>query len=215
MINKKIAFLHTSPLHIERFENLVRKYNDTIEIKHFVDEDLLHLALETGVLAKEQFVKTIQKIQAEQQIKMVICTCSTYGQLCEPFETVYRIDQPIVDTIVAKYAKIALAYTAPSTKKTSQQLILQTAARQQKTIQLIDADCTHCWPYFEEGNIAKYERSIAQHLRQISQEVEVIFLAQASMEGAKKYLVDIKPIVVSSPEFGVKTFLAGLLEKGK
>ena len=210
-----IAFLHTSPLHIERFENLVKKYNDTIEIKHFVDEGLLHIALETGVLAKEQFVKTIQKIQAEQQIKMVICTCSTYGQLCETFETVHRIDQPIVDTIVAEYTKIALAYTAPSTKKTSQQLILQTAARQQKKIQLLHADCSHCWQYFEAGNIEKYEKSIAEHLRKISQDAEVIFLAQASMEGAKKYLVDIQSIVVSSPAFGVKTFLAELLEKGK
>jgi len=210
-----IAFLHTSALHIQRFEKLVRKYNDTVEIQHVVEEDLLKIALETGVLAKDKFVKAIQNIQTKQQPKILICTCSTYGQLCENLEQVHRIDQPIVDLIVAKYTKIALAYTVLSTKEISQQLTQQTAIRQGKEIQLTLMDCSHCWSYFEAGNLKKYEQAIAQHLRKISREVEVIFLAQASMEGAKKYLQDIESIVVSSPEYGIRTFLAKLSKKGK
>ena len=44
-----IAFLHTSPIHIETFEKLVRKLDKNVEIKHFVNEKLL----ETGVVLVE------------------------------------------------------------------------------------------------------------------------------------------------------------------
>lgn len=202
-----IAFLHTSAVHVERFEKLVKKYNTTIEIKHFVKEDLLKIALETGSIAKDRFEKTIQNIQEIEQPALLICTCSTYGKLCEQLEQVHRIDQPIVEAIVAKYSKIAVAYTVNSTKEISKELIQRTAARQQKKISIIDADCSHCWTYFEKGDIAKYAWAIAEHLQAIHQDAEVIFLAQASMEGAKKYLQDIGCEVVSSPEFGVKAFL--------
>nr|WP_320000578.1 hypothetical protein [uncultured Draconibacterium sp.] len=37
--------------------------------------------------------------------------------------------------------------------------------------------------------------------------VDVIFLAQASMEGAKKYLKQIKKEVLSSPEFGISELI--------
>jgi len=210
-----IAFLHTSAVHIQGFEKLVRKYNDTVEIKHFVEEDLLKTALETGALAKDKFVRIVQNIQATQRPNLLVCTCSTYGQLCEELEQIHRIDQPIANHIVANYAKIGIAYTVISTKEISQQLIQETAISQGKGIQLTLMDCSHCWPYFEGGNMDKYEKSIAQHLRKISRDVAVIFLAQASMEGAKKYLTAIKPIVVSSPEFGVRNFLTELSKKGK
>ena len=204
-----IAFLHTSPVHIDRFERLVRKYHPTIAIQHFVKEDILQTALANGQLDKITFLDTIQAIQKNKP-SLTICTCSTYGQLCDQLSTVHRIDQPIVREIVAKYSSIAVAYTAHSTKAISLDILHQTAKRQGKLIRIIECDCTHCWPYFEAGDIKKYETEIAKTIRTKTNKSEVVFLAQASMEGAAAYLNDLKQAVVSSPEFGIKTLLQSL-----
>ena len=204
-----IAFLHTSSIHIDRFERLVKKYHPTIAIQHFVQEDILQTALTTGQLDKTTFLNTIQTIQKNKP-SLTICTCSTYGQLCDQLSTVYRIDQPIVTKIVANYSSVAIAYTARSTKAISLDILQQTAKQQDKHIQIMECDCTHYWPYFEAGNIKKYETEIAKTIREKTKKSEVVFLAQASMEGAALYLKDLKPAVVSSPEFGIKTLLQSL-----
>ncbi len=201
-----IAFLHTSSVHIDRFERLVRKYHSTIPIQHFVKEDILETALATGQLDKSTFIHTVQTIQKHKPA-ILICTCSTYGQLCDQLPNVHRIDQPIVHEIIANYSKIAIAFTAISTKAISVDLLQQTAKRLDKLVHIIECDCTHCWPYFEAGNFKKYEEEIAKTIRIKTVQSEVVFLAQASMEGAAKYLGNLKQAVVSSPEFGVRAFL--------
>lgn len=74
-----IAFLHTSSIHIEKFDNLVRSVNKEIEVKHFVNADLLSSALENGITDSETFSREIAEIKLLQP-ELIICTCSTYGE---------------------------------------------------------------------------------------------------------------------------------------
>ena len=76
-----IAFLHTSNVHIDRFEKLVRQFDTEIKTGHFVNEDLLKTALEKEHLDEKGFAAMISKIALEQP-ETIICTCSTYGELC-------------------------------------------------------------------------------------------------------------------------------------
>ncbi len=201
-----IAFLHTSEIHIDRFENLVMKYNSEIPIKHFVNEELLSVALSNGKLDTVSFKNEIEIIKKESPL-LIICTCSTYREECDQYPDIYRIDEPVVIHLISKYQKIGLAYTAISTKKISENLLLKTAKSFDKNIEIIDCNCTESWRHFEEGAIDLYEKSIALKIKEIASETDVIFLAQASMEGAKKYLASLEQEVFSSPEFGVKTYL--------
>ena len=61
------------------------------------------------------------------------------------------------------------------------------ASEQQRKIQVIGCDCSEYWPYFEQGRVEQYEKGIAQRIRPFTSQVDVIFLAQASMEGASKW----------------------------
>ena len=58
-----ICFLHTSEVHIERFENLVRKFNKKIPIKHYVNNDLLKYALTNNKLDIDNFNQQISIIK--------------------------------------------------------------------------------------------------------------------------------------------------------
>ena len=201
-----IAFLHTSEVHIARFGALVRKYDEAITIRHYVNEKLLETALLNGKTDTPTFDNEIETIRKEAP-SLLICTCSTYGKECDKYDDVERIDEPIGAYLVANYNTIGLVYTANSTKTVSEDLLFKMAFDQNKEIKVVNCDCSDYWTHFEQGNYVAYEKGIAEKIKSIESNVDVVFLAQASMEGAKKYLTDITKKVFSSPEFGIKTFL--------
>lgn len=201
-----IAFLHTSSIHIDKFEKLVRKFNTNIEIKHFVNEDLLSSALSKGKTDTKSFENEIAKMKALEP-SLLICTCSTYGDECDNNDFIERIDEPVATYLVKNFNKIGLAFTASSTKKVSKDLLLRVAKEVGKSVNIIDCDCSSAWKYYEANEFENYEKTIAETLATKEQEVEVVFLAQASMEGCKTYLNNFTKEIYSSPEYGVKEYL--------
>lgn len=201
-----IAFLHTSDIHIDKFEKLVRKIDKHIVVKHFVNDRLLSSALENGVTDSVNFSKEVSKI-FEFQPKLIVCTCSTYGEECDRNDKIQRIDYPIAAYLVSNFKKIGLAYTANSTKEASENLLLTIAEKNNKKITIRSCDCSSAWKYYESNDFENYEKSIAYDILPFENEVDVIFLAQASMEGCKQYLLDFSKSIYSSPEFGVEKYL--------
>ncbi len=201
-----IAFLHTSKIHIDKFERLVKKNNPKISIKHVVNEDLLSYAIKKGSTDSVNFKKEVSTIK-NLNPKLIICTCSTYGEECDKTNFIERIDQPIANYLVSNFKKIGLAYTASSTKVVSKNLILKIAKEKNKNIEIVNCDCSSSWKYYETNNFNSYAKSIADKIKTIENDVEVIFLAQASMEGCKEFLNDFSNKIYSSPEFGIKEYL--------
>lgn len=201
-----IAFLHTSNIHIDKFEKLVRKFNSDVPIRHFVNADILTYALKEGKTDSDSFKNEVLKIK-NQNPDLIICTCSTYGEECDKNNVIERIDEPIAKFLVSNYTKIGLAYTANSTKKVSENLILNISKKHKKNIEIVDCDCSSSWKYYETNDFENYAKSITKKIKSIENDVEVIFLAQASMEGCMNYLKDFSKKIYSSPEFGIKEYL--------
>lgn len=204
-----IAFLHTSKIHINRFEELVNLIDKNIPTKHFVNEKLLESAIKNGKTDSDEFKKQINLIEKDHP-QLIICTCSTYGEESDKLGNVFRIDRPIVQYIVSKFRRIGLAYTATSTKEISTNLLHETSKQMNKDIEIISCDCSEHWVHFVNGNQVEYEAQIANSIKLIENQVDVIFLAQASMVGAKNNLLNFKTEIVSCPEYGVKQILKGL-----
>lgn len=201
-----IAFLHTSEIHIAKFENLVRRFNKEVEIKHFVNADILSYALENGETDTISFENEVAKIK-ELSPALIICTCSTYGASCDKNDSIERIDQPIAEYLVASYNKIGLAFTATSTQVVSRDLLLRIAKKQNKSVEIIDCDCSASWKHYEANDFDNYEKTIAEKIKEFENSVEVVFLAQASMEGAMKHLVPFSKEIHSSPAFGIEKYI--------
>lgn len=201
-----ITFLHTTRINVQRFEDLVRKYDPIIEIRHYVNEDLLHYALTEGKADGVVFRKEAERVKKESP-GLIVCTCSSYGDECDNVSGVERIDQPAVEYLVDKYDRIGLAYTVRSTVPISRRLIEKSALKLEKPVQVLLIDCSSCWRYLEEGDSARYEEEIANIIKNDISGAEAIFLAQASMEGARKYLSFFDREVMASPDYGVQQFL--------
>jgi hypothetical protein len=201
-----ITFLHTSAANVQRFDDLVRKYDQDIEIKHFVNEDLLSYALANGKADLVAFEAEAQKVK-EVSSGTVVCTCSSYGDASDTIAGIERIDRPVVAYLVQKYSRIGLAYTAGSTWEASRKLVITEAEKIGKNVEVIKLDCTSCWNHFANKHFEEYEQGIAQLIKNDQSNAEAIFLAQASMQNAKRYLENYEKEVLASPEFGVKTYL--------
>ncbi|WP_152287381.1 hypothetical protein [Flavicella marina] len=204
-----IAFLHTSKIHIPKFENLVREFNSDIEIQHFVNESLLAEAIEMGEVNQIKFVDQINKIEKTDPM-LVICTCSTLGTACDATQNVHRIDRPIANYLSENYKKIGLAFTANSTKLASTVLLSEAAKSQGKSIEIIPIDCSSAWTYYLQNDFERYESEIAKCLLEKQDAVDVVFLAQASMEGAIEKAKGYSKEIYTSPAYGVKTILKQL-----
>jgi hypothetical protein len=207
----KISFLHTSKSHISRFDKIVKEFSNSITVSHYVNEELLVAAQKEQQLDKVGFDKMVNQIQKDET-EIIICTCSTYGELCKESDGVYRIDKPIGEYIVSNYKNIGIAFTSKSTKKISKKLIERIASLRNKRIKILEIDCSNCWHWFMEDNIKKYEEEIANTIRSQFNEFDVVFLAQASMQGAQIHLNNEDYKVVSSPAYGVKKYIEGLRE---
>lgn len=201
-----IAFLHTLNSSIDKFDALVKKYASDQEVKHFVNEAILTNALETGETDYVGFDAAVEKIK-EEQPELIICTCSSYGEASDKRGDVLRIDRPMAEYTVGNYSRIGLAYAAASTRVASANLLMNAAKSIGKTIEIVDVDCTQAWAHFQEKDMVQYATSIAHTIQDNATRVEAVFLAQASMEGAKAYLEELKIEVLASPEYGVKQLL--------
>ena len=207
-----IAFLHTVHQLKSKFESLVKEHSNDITVKHFVNEDLLTNALKNGQSDDIMFNRCIDKILKEKP-KMIICTCSSYGESSDQLTHVLRIDRPIAKYIVANFSKIGMAFTATSTKVISENLLLSEAQKINKTIDIVPIDCSSAWEYYESKDFDKYEQSVAQTINENHENVDVIFIAQASMQGAIKLLEHIDKPMLTSPEYGVKSFVETYLKQ--
>lgn len=204
-----ITFLHTAKANVKRFEDLVRKYDQDVEIRHFVNEELLRRALAEGKADGPAFQAEAEKVKKETP-GMIVCTCSSYGDECELVSGIERIDKPAVEYLVQKYQNIGLAFTVKSTVPVSKKLLEDSARRFNKSIEITLIDCSTCWKYFEQGDPERYEKEIAQIILATNTGVEAIFLAQASMQNAALHLRNFEKEVMASPDYGVQEFLKRL-----
>ena len=85
---------------------------------------------------------------------------------------------------------------------------MRIAIEKNKEIEILHCDCSEAWKYYESNDFPNYSKSIAETIKEIENDVDVIFLAQASMENAKNYLLDFSKEIYSSPEFGIKKYLS-------
>lgn len=202
-----IAFLHTSQAHITRFSELSNNHHLGFEVQHYVNEELLKTALANGKVDEDAFIRQIEFIR-NAGIEKIICTCSTLGSVCDK-NGVLRIDRPVVEYMVGKYSKIGMVYSTTSTKFVSQELIKDCAKDIGKKVTIESIDCTGCWPDFEKGDKMTYYQGIKERTLKYMHSVDVIFLAQASMENVRGLLENESVEVLTSPEIGVRTLLQG------
>lgn len=206
-----IAFLHTSPIHVDTFDGLMRVHAPDSRVEHLVDESLLRDAQTLGVENAGIVSRVTQRMKeaAESGARVVVCTCSTIGGIAEKVDghgrfVSMRIDRAMADEAVEKGEQILIVAALASTIEPTRRLVEDSAATRGRHIYLRTMVVQSAWPLFQSGDLCAYYAEIEAAIRGQIRNADVVVLAQASMAGVAKALAGDDVTVLSSPDLGVR-----------
>ena len=205
---KTLGLIHTSATLIPVFQQLCQQYLPGVSTFNIVDDSLVKNIRERGSVTP-----AIYKRVADY----VLVTCSSIGAAIEAAAEgakvpVLRVDQPMADLAVETGKRIGVIATLQTTLQPTSDLVNRRAALAGKEIELISKICDGAFEALMSGDATTHDKIVGDALRQLSKEVDVILLAQASMARVVDSLSDadkIVPILASPPnaiQFIAKAF---------
>jgi hypothetical protein len=212
-----IAFLHTSPVHVETFDRLVKGIDATLQVRHVVAEDLLTDAqrVEADDPDLVERVQAAMTDAASTGAATVVCTCSTIGGAAERTPAggsflAARIDRAMADRAVALGPRVLIVAALESTLAPTTELIHESAQRLGAKVNVRQVLVHEAWPHFLRGDREAFLQAVVAAVSSTSADADVIVLAQASMAPAAAALGDLGIEVLTSPDLGVRHAIAQL-----
>ncbi|WP_328734476.1 aspartate/glutamate racemase family protein [Streptomyces bobili] len=203
-----LALLHTSPVHVPVFDALRDQAHAGLELRHFVDEDLLTRARAQGPDAVADDVRAVLARAVAEGAGAVLCTCSTLGAVAETVARsaaagvpVLRVDRPMAAAAVAAGPRVVVLAALKSTLGPTAELVAEEAARAGRPVAVRTLLVDGAWDRFEVGDTDGYVRLVAAAADTVT-DADAIVLAQASMAPAQHLTTTPVP-VLSSPAPGL------------
>jgi len=188
MKHKKLGLIHTSATLVPMFAQLCKEKLPGTETFNIVDDSLVKGIISAGRITPAisarvaNYLKSAESAGADQ----ILVTCSSIGPAVEAAANligvpVLRVDQPMADKAVQTGRKIGVIATLRTTLEPTADLIQRRAEKAGKQIELTSRLCEGAFDALMSGDAAKHDALVAAALRELSQQVDVIVLAQASM----------------------------------
>ncbi|MDV9176940.1 aspartate/glutamate racemase family protein [Streptomyces sp. W16] len=201
-----LALLHTSPAHIPVFDALRDEDHQGLELRHFVDEELLAWARREGPEAVTGAVRDALEEAVASGARAVLCTCSTIGGVAESAGAdvgvpVLRGDRPMAAAAVAAGTRVVVAATLESTLRPTVELVEEEGRRIGRPVEIRTLLVEGAWTRFEAGDTEGCARLVADAVDAV-RDADAIVLAQGSMAGAQHLTTTPVP-VLSSPRPGL------------
>ncbi|WBL23380.1 aspartate/glutamate racemase family protein [Zunongwangia sp. HRR-M8] len=210
-MSKKLALIHTSATLVPIFQELVEEYlkDKDIQIFNIVDDSLIKNTIERNKLTPDTARRVVNYVGSAEEAgaDYIMVTCSSIGAAVESSEIltsvpVLRVDRPMADKAVAEGKKIGVVATLPTTLEPTSDLVQRRALAVGKEIELTSKLCEGAFEALMNGNAQEHDKKVAAALIELTDTVDVIVLAQASMARVVEQLDDIDrkiPILASPP----------------
>ncbi len=204
-----VGFLHTAAGHVATFQTLLAARAPAVTDVHVVDETLLGDARRHSVDddIRGRLGICLRDLVA-QGADVIACSCSTLGGAAEslgPIDgiQVVRVDRTMAEKAVAIGGRIGVVAAVQSTLAPTRELLERCAALTDVDTVVIESPCLGAWAFFEAGDVDGYVDRLANHVRDLADQVDVVVLAQASMVPAGDLLSDLRIPVLCSPASAV------------
>jgi hypothetical protein len=205
-----VGFLHTSPVHLAVFEELVAEIEPDARSATVVDEGLLAAARLDGPEAVGVVAGVAARIDelVARGAGPIVCTCSTIGGIAELIGAergldVVRVDRAMAERAVELGGRVVVLATLESTLEPTTRLLADVATLRRRPIDVHARVVEGAWDRFEADDHDGYIGLVADAITGADDEADVIVLAQASMAGAADRVATRAP-VLSSPRLAVE-----------
>jgi Asp/Glu/hydantoin racemase len=214
-----LGLIHTSHTLIPVFQQLCQEYLPGVTVFNSVDDSLVK-----NIIARGELTPSISKRVADYVASAedsgadyVLVTCSSIGAAVEAAALeakvpVLRVDQPMADLAVQTGKRIGVIATLPTTLLPTADLVQRRAALAGKEIELTSKLCVGAFEALMAGDAATHDAIVSAALKELSKDVDVILLAQASMARVVDTLdeADKTIPIIASPPNAIK-YLATIL----
>lgn len=188
MKKKRLGLVHTSATLVPVFAALCKEKLPNVDVFNIADDSLVKGIREAGSLTATISRRVANYLESAELAgaDYIMVTCSSIGPAVEAGAKlmgvpVLRVDQPMADKAVAAGKKIGVIATLSTTLEPTTDLIQRRAALAGKQIELTSKLVEGAFEALMAGDGATHDAKVAAALKELSQQVEVIVLAQASM----------------------------------
>ena len=219
MKKKRLGLIHTSATLVPVFAALCKDKLPNIEVFNLVDDSLVKGIREAGRLTATIARRVTNYLESAELAgaDYIMVTCSSIGPAVEAGAKlmgvpVLRVDQPMADKAVATGKRIGVIATLSTTLEPTADLIQRRSAIAKKKIELTSKLVDGAFEALMSGDAAKHDAMVAAALKELSMQVDVILLAQASMARVVDALApeDKRVPILTSPNTAVD-YLATVL----
>ena len=219
MKQKTLGLVHTSATLVPVFAQLCKEKLPGVNVFNIADDSLVKGIIAAGSLTPVIARRVAGYLESAEWAgaDYIMVTCSSIGPAVEAGAKfigvpVLRVDQPMADQAVAKGRKIGVIATLRTTLEPTADLIQRRALLEGKQIELTSRLCEGAFEALMSGDAAAHDAKVAAALKELSQQVEVIVLAQASMARVVDTLApeDKRVPILASPGIAVD-YLATVL----
>ena len=220
MKKKRLGLVHTSATLVPVFAALCKEKLPNVEVFNIADDSLVNGIREAGCLTASIARRVAGYLESAELAgaDYIMVTCSSIGSAVEAGAKlirvpVLRVDQPMADKAVETGKRIGVIATLPTTLEPTADLISRRAALVGKQIQLTSKLCEGAFEALMVGDGATHDAKVATALQELSQQVDVIVLAKASMARVVDSLAatDKRVPILASPGIAVD-YLATILK---
>jgi Asp/Glu/hydantoin racemase len=206
---KRLFLLHTSATLVPIFEQLCKEKLSGVAVFNMVDDSLIKDVIAHNCLRPQTARRVTQLVAAAEDAGAdhIMVTCSSIGRAVETAATlasvpVMRVDRPLAEQAVATGPRIGVIATLPTTLDPTADLVARCAAEADKQIELTARLCDGAFEALMGGNPQRHDELVLAALQELSSQVDVIALAQASMARVVNSIPEADrgvPILVSPP----------------
>ncbi|WP_353132299.1 aspartate/glutamate racemase family protein [Pseudopedobacter sp.] len=219
MKQKTLGLVHTSATLVPIFQNLCKEYLPEVNTFNMVDDSLIKDVIANQKLTPTTAKRVVNQIASAELAgaDYILVTCSSIGRAVEaaaPLSNVpvIRVDLAMADLAIKTGKKIGVIATLSTTLDPTSDLVSRRAQIANKEIELKSILCEGAFDALMNGNAELHDKMVGDALIKLSQEVDVILLAQASMARVVDALPEEhkKTPILSSPATAIQ-YLASII----
>ena len=207
-----VVCVHTAMALVEPLTEIFQEYLPEVNVNHIADSSLIKEVIAAGEVtpAVRRRLLSYYNGAADAGADVVFNTCSSVGDVADYGNLyaripVFRIDQPMAAEAVAKYDRIGVISTLPTTLDPTCRLLQNEARKAGREVVLVEGLADGAFAAGQSGNGETHDRLIAEAAQRIAPQVDMFVLAQGSMARMEQRLSELTGMpVLSSPVLGVK-----------
>jgi Asp/Glu/hydantoin racemase len=220
MKQKTLGLIHTSATLVPVFAQLCKEKLPGVNVFNIADDSLVKGIIAAGSLTPTIARRVANYLESAELAgaDYIMVTCSSIGPAVEAAAKligvpVLRVDQPMADKAAVTGKKIGVVATLRTTLEPTADLISRRASAAGKQIELTSRLCEGAFDALMNGDAATHDAKVAAALKEMSRQVDVIVLAQASMARVVETLApdDKRVPILASPGIAVD-YLATVLK---